>query len=67
MAKTWANVKNQTKTTIEDREKDEAALWLERTGWLLYLNKLDRTKLLASIKEPNIDPEKDKEPVKAAI
>jgi hypothetical protein len=31
------------------------------------LNKLDRPELLASIEEPNIDPEKDEEPVEAAI
>ncbi|RYO26416.1 hypothetical protein AA0113_g12493 [Alternaria arborescens] len=67
MAKTWANVENRARTTIQDGEKDEAAPWLERTGWLPYLNKLDRPELLASIEEPNIDPEKDEEPVEAAI
>ncbi|KAL1640735.1 hypothetical protein SLS61_010230 [Didymella pomorum] len=67
MAKTWANVEDRAKTTIEDGEKDEAAPWLERTGWLPYLNKLDRPELLASVEEPNIDPEKDEEPVEATI
>jgi superfamily II DNA helicase RecQ len=67
MAKTWASVENRVKRTIQDGEKDEAAPWLERTGWLPYLNKLDRPELLASIEEPNIDPEKEEEPVEAAI
>ncbi|KAF1922380.1 uncharacterized protein M421DRAFT_10594 [Didymella exigua CBS 183.55] len=59
----WARVGEEMAKT----EKDEAAPWLEQTGWLLYLNKLDRPELLASIEEPNIDPEKDEEPVEAAI
>lgn len=63
----WVDVQIKATTTIQDGKGDEANPWLERTGWLPYLINIERPDLLASIKEPNMDPEKDKEPVKAAI
>lgn len=67
MAKAWANVQNLAMTTIQDGEKDEASPWLERTGWVPYLMNLERAELLASIEQPNVDPEKAEELIENAI
>jgi superfamily II DNA helicase RecQ len=67
MADAWENIKKRAHTTIENGEKDEVNPWLQRTGWLPYLIGLERPDLLASIKEPGVDPAKDEEPVEAAI
>jgi len=67
MAKAWANVEERAKTSIQDGEKDEVAPWLDRTGWLPYLINLERSDLLASIEEPNVTPDREEEPVEAAI
>ncbi|OAL42729.1 hypothetical protein IQ07DRAFT_616828 [Pyrenochaeta sp. DS3sAY3a] len=48
-------------------EMAEAWAHLDRTGWLPYLIDVKRPDLLASIEEPNVDPDKDDEPVEAAI
>lgn len=67
VAKTWDNVQRKARTTIQDGERDKANPWLERTGWQLYLMGLERPDLLASIKEPSINPDKNNELAEAAI
>jgi hypothetical protein len=67
MAKAWEGIQKRAATTIQEGTQDKVNPWLERTGWLPYLGGLKRLELLASIKEPNVDPDKDEEPIKAAI
>ncbi|GME34873.1 uncharacterized protein LTHEOB_12917 [Neofusicoccum parvum] len=66
----WEELEKRARATIEDGEKDEVSPWLDRTQWLPYLARLDRDDLLASVKEPNANPdrpEEEEEPVAAAI
>nr|ATA58079.1 DNA helicase [Neofusicoccum umdonicola]ATA58208.1 DNA helicase [Neofusicoccum umdonicola] len=67
----WEELEKRARVTIEDGEKDEVSPWLDRTQWLPYLARLNRDELLASIEEPNTNPdrrpEEGEEPVAAAI
>ncbi|GME35790.1 uncharacterized protein LTHEOB_12917 [Neofusicoccum parvum] len=65
--KNWEGLEKRARATIEDGEKDEVSPWLDRTQWLPYLARLDRDDLLASIEEPNTNPDGPEEPVAAAI
>ncbi|KAB2568577.1 hypothetical protein DBV05_g12744 [Lasiodiplodia theobromae] len=65
--KNWEELEKRARATIEDGEKDEVSPWLDRTQWLPYLARLDRDNLLASIEEPNTNPDRLEEPVAAAI
>ena len=67
MAEAWANVEKLAQTTIQAGKRDEVNPWLERTGWLPYLVGLERPDLLASMEEPNSDPNKNEETIEAAI
>ena len=67
MAKVWREVESRAIDTIQDGEKDEASPWLDRTGWAQYLKNLERAELLASVEQPNADPDKAEEPVENAI
>lgn len=67
MEKAWAGVKERVQNTIQEGSQDEDNPWLRRTGWEPYLKDLSRPELLACIEEPNTDPDKDEEPVEAAI
>lgn len=63
----WEELEKRARATIEEGEKDEVSPWLDRTQWLPYLARLDRDDLLASVEEPNTDPDRPEEPVAAAI
>lgn len=68
--KSWEELEERARATIEDGEKDEVSPWLDRTQWLPYLARLNRDELLASIEEPNAGTDPDRppeEPVAAAI
>lgn len=65
--KNWEELEKRARATIEDGEKDKVSQWLDRTQWLPYLARLDRDDLLASIEEPNTNPDRPEEPVAAAI
>jgi hypothetical protein len=72
MAKAWANVETRAQNTIQEGERDEVNLWLERTQWLPYLVGMERPELLACIEEPVAEPdprqeEQQAEPVEAAM
>jgi hypothetical protein len=67
MGKAWAGVEERVQNTIQEGSQDEDNPWLKRTGWEPYLKDLSRPELLACIEEPNSDPDKDEEPVEAAI
>jgi hypothetical protein len=47
-------VEKTSQETIDEEKTNAANPWLERTGWAKYLKKLDRPKLLESIREPNV-------------
>ncbi|CAE7016508.1 Telomere-associated helicase [Pyrenophora teres f. teres] len=59
------------RTTIQEGERDEVNLWLERTQWLPYLVGMERPDLLACIEEPVAEPdarqEQQAEPAKRSI
>ncbi|UPX15127.1 uncharacterized protein EKO05_0005586 [Ascochyta rabiei] len=61
----------RTQNTIQEGEKDEVNLWLERTQWLPYLVGMERPELMACIEEPVAEPdprqEQQAEPVEAAM
>ncbi|GME47471.1 uncharacterized protein LTHEOB_12917 [Neofusicoccum parvum] len=63
----WEELEKRARATIEDGEKDEVSPWLDRTQWLPYLARLNRDELLASIEEPNANPDRPEEPAAAAI
>ncbi|KAJ4405824.1 hypothetical protein N0V91_004933 [Didymella pomorum] len=71
MARAWANVETRVENTIQQGEKDEVNLWLERTQWLPYLVGMERPELMACIEEPMAEPdakqEQQTEPVEAAM
>jgi hypothetical protein len=71
IAKAWESIEKRAQNTIQDGERDEVNLWLERTQWLPYLVGMERPSLLACIEEPITDPDPRKdeeaEPVEAAI
>lgn len=50
-------IREGMKRRIEDGEKDEVNLWLERTGWLRFLKGYDRLELVQSIQQPDKDDE----------
>ena len=54
-------VQDTARNTIQDGERDEVNLWLERTQWLPYLKGLQRPNLLACIEQPVADPDPRKE------
>ncbi|KAH7000823.1 hypothetical protein B0J12DRAFT_692848 [Macrophomina phaseolina] len=58
--KNWEELEKKARVTIEDGEKDEVSPWLDRTQWLPYL-------LLAAIEEPNTNPDREEEPIAAAV
>jgi hypothetical protein len=38
VAKAWENVEKRANKTIQEGEKDDVNLWVERTQWLPYLS-----------------------------
>jgi hypothetical protein len=71
IARAWKNVEKKANKTIQEGERDEVNLWIERTQWLLYLVGTERAELIACIEElvAELDPRSDKEaePTEAAI
>jgi hypothetical protein len=71
MARAWENIEKRAYKTIKEGERDEVNPWVERTQWLPYLVGLERSDLLACIKEPVAEPDPrsddEAEPIKAAI
>ncbi|EKG08964.1 hypothetical protein MPH_14081, partial [Macrophomina phaseolina MS6] len=65
--KNWEELEKKARVTIEDGEKDEVSPWLDRTQWLPYLVDLNRDELLAAIEEPNTNPDREEEPIAAAV
>jgi hypothetical protein len=57
MAKAWEKVEKQVNKTIQDGEHDEVNPWVKRTQWLPYLVGMERSDLLACIKEPVAEPD----------
>jgi hypothetical protein len=71
MARAWENIEKRAYKTIKEGERDEVNPWVEQTQWLPYLVGLERSDLLACIKEPVAEPDPrsddEAEPIKAAI
>ena len=63
----WAQMEKASRETIAEGQRDEANPWLDRTGWAKYLKQLSRSQLLASVREPGLDPDGEREPVEAEI
>jgi hypothetical protein len=71
MARAWENVEKRANKTIQEGERDEVNLWVERTQWLPYLVGIERADLMACIEKPVAEPdlrsENEGEPVESAI
>jgi hypothetical protein len=71
ISKAWEDIKSQANKTIQEGERDEVNPWVKRTQWLPYLLGIERSDLLACIKElvAELDPRSndEAEPMEAAI
>lgn len=63
----WELMQEEANSKIQQGETTEVTPWLKRTGWLKYLDECDRSGLLESIRQPNVNEDDEDEPIEAAV